>query len=572
MKKLSLLFCAVLASATLLATPAVQRQAVKANINFNVSKENSAVQMQVAAKQNVPSLNLRKIEQATAAMETDTMLALYRTPYQFSTGIPSYNPRTGKGGIGYDYGAYIVLPFADSVLYYNAYNLTPEWELPSTGSATGASIKVEAGEYAGAFDIPTLSYNPNIIATSDTTQILFNPYTFGSLWNAPDASEGMLAPDYIEVTQAGYYSEYSGCRFGDGWGWNNIWGAAALGNYSYGTKIINPWIAPTTETIETISPYTGADTTMTVEIPTYFDSIVSVIYNAETMYIGQINVAVWTASDTDEFFPDSANDVITMTILPIKGDTAIDWENPIATTTAGKADYAGASSWLGTLAFKFYKVDPVAGTTQQVPVIVDGSFAVVFSGLSKNTTDLGFVTDVHSKFPDAPEAATYFADYSEGELALETLWTSPNNILMSFASVWPSIQGIPEEIKVPLEGAEITVTLPTNVWAEDLEIESDDWIEVEAVTEESDAGDFLFAIDVTLTVEESDIDREGLIEIDALGKIYEVVVKQTADAPSAIENAVKVVNDGKLYNVLGIEVDEDYKGVVIRNGEKFLQR
>ena len=108
-----------------------------------------------------------------------------------------------------------------------------------------------------------------------------------------------------------------------------------------------------------------------------------------------------------------------------------------------------------------------------------------------------------------------------------------------------------------------------------MEISSDDWIEIEAVSETEGEGDdeeFLYAIDVTLTVEESDVEREGLIEIDALGRTYQIVVRQTNDAPSAIENAVKVVNDGKLYNVLGIEVDEDYKGVVIRNGEKFLQR
>ena len=41
--------------------------------------------------------------------------------------------------------------------------------------------------------------------------------------------------------------------------------------------------------------------------------------------------------------------------------------------------------------------------------------------------------------------------------------------------------------------------------------------------------------------------------------------------PTAINNVVRTVNDGKLYNVLGIEVDEDYKGVVIRNGQKFLK-
>ena len=37
-----------------------------------------------------------------------------------------------------------------------------------------------------------------------------------------------------------------------------------------------------------------------------------------------------------------------------------------------------------------------------------------------------------------------------------------------------------------------------------------------------------------------------------------------------IEN-VTFKNNNKLYNVLGQEVNEDYKGVVIRNGEKFIK-
>lgn len=31
------------------------------------------------------------------------------------------------------------------------------------------------------------------------------------------------------------------------------------------------------------------------------------------------------------------------------------------------------------------------------------------------------------------------------------------------------------------------------------------------------------------------------------------------------------LNNGKTYNLLGIEVDENYKGIVIRDGKKYLQ-
>lgn len=51
-------------------------------------------------------------------------------------------------------------------------------------------------------------------------------------------------------------------------------------------------------------------------------------------------------------------------------------------------------------------------------------------------------------------------------------------------------------------------------------------------------------------------------------KIVFKVVKVTY--PEGIDD-VKFRNDGKTYNVLGLEVGDDYKGVVIRNGEKFIR-
>lgn len=36
--------------------------------------------------------------------------------------------------------------------------------------------------------------------------------------------------------------------------------------------------------------------------------------------------------------------------------------------------------------------------------------------------------------------------------------------------------------------------------------------------------------------------------------------------------AENVINDGRIFNVMGIEVDENYRGLVIRNGKKYLQK
>ena len=62
------------------------------------------------------------------------------------------------------------------------------------------------------------------------------------------------------------------------------------------------------------------------------------------------------------------------------------------------------------------------------------------------------------------------------------------------------------------------------------------------------------------------------IKLSRYGRELVFKVVKVDEKPQGINNVIRTVNDNKLYNVLGIEVDEDYKGVVIRNGEKFLQR
>ncbi len=42
---------------------------------------------------------------------------------------------------------------------------------------------------------------------------------------------------------------------------------------------------------------------------------------------------------------------------------------------------------------------------------------------------------------------------------------------------------------------------------------------------------------------------------------------------AGIENvAVSDVEDGPIYNLHGVQVDENYKGVVIKNGKKYLNK
>lgn len=49
-------------------------------------------------------------------------------------------------------------------------------------------------------------------------------------------------------------------------------------------------------------------------------------------------------------------------------------------------------------------------------------------------------------------------------------------------------------------------------------------------------------------------------------------VAMTADTQSGIENIMSEKGDDYIYNIFGQKVDENYKGIVIRNGKKFMNR
>lgn len=569
MKKLFSLFCVALASATLLAIPTVtKRQTVENPKAMSMTVKQAPAEV-VNANQTV-TFRVDDAKKVIAEVQTDTMLAYYKVANQFVTGTPS-------GGMQYVDYAQIVVPFADSVTFKNGYNVpsTPEWEVGDE-VATGQTFAIEAGEFGGEFDLPTLKYNPALISTSDTTAVYFNPYQFGNLFTSYYAQHGfvnnvLMAPSYLQsITQCGYFTDYAYDDGEETYGSGTaIFGGGSLGYYKYGYNIRNPF---NPDTIVTPAAGGGNDTTLQYH---NFDTIMQLVKNTETMYIWQMSVQV-ADFENKRLFADSST-VLTMTILPVTSTGAIDWNNPIAVGLGGLKTFVPYVSkgtvynHMGLLMFYFYEQD-AAGMVQRVPVIADGSFVVAISGLTQDGVSLGFYSD-NPYLEDIPASQTYFPYFKNGKRFITQLWTVPANVIVNLYAIWPGIQGLPEEVNVPLSGGTLTVTLPTNVWAEDMDIIGEDWIDIEVESEVENPGtedeEFLYAVDATITIDATDAPRKGEIVIDALGKIYTITVNQ-GTTPTSIES-VKKINDNKLYNVLGIEVDENYKGVVIRNGEKFLQ-
>ena len=67
--------------------------------------------------------------------------------------------------------------------------------------------------------------------------------------------------------------------------------------------------------------------------------------------------------------------------------------------------------------------------------------------------------------------------------------------------------------------------------------------------------------------------RTGVVSITADGHVYEMTINQgkVESDDTAVENVVAPLFDNKIYNLLGVEVDENYNGIVIKNGKKFIQ-
>ena len=101
------------------------------------------------------------------------------------------------------------------------------------------------------------------------------------------------------------------------------------------------------------------------------------------------------------------------------------------------------------------------------------------------------------------------------------------------------------------------------------DVETPDWVEATI------NGDYLaeynaVVIEMTAEALTEGTGRQDVVTVIADGRRVEFTLTQ-GEVPTGVENVVAPSFDGKTYNLLGVEVDENYKGVVIKNGQKFIQ-
>jgi hypothetical protein len=539
MKKFTLIVCAL---ATTVASFAGQMRESKAVMRTTAPVTRYA-EAKLATDEPINALASR-----LADLKKDTVWVPYVTDNTFNAGVPSL-------GLRYIEEADIITPLVESLTFYNYYGLKSSWVLNGEEVANDTAFVMPLGKL-GRFDMPLMK-TPSVVA--DTVEYIIPDYEFGALFTSFYAEYGFkntvnVAPaDLKPLTKCHMHTEMEIDPWGDqtyGTDWTYV-GAGSMGNYSYGTKLKNPYLSTDDKTV-------------------YMDTILSYIANPSVIYIASATLGIYSYNTVL-----GEGDEVRLSLYPVT-EEGIDFENPLGSATAtidNYVPYSSSSKWLGLLTFNFMDVDPITGAETKVPVIAEGDFVAVLENINNGTADFGILTD----YLDGVIGETYFVfTDANGELNIKSMWQEPSSLLLNFNAILPEFVA-PEFVEFASNDADSKeIEIPSNVWDEDMEIDADEWITVEVATqsheetEEGETYDIHDLVDVlTISVEATEEPRVGEILINALGK--EIVIKvYQGQEPQGINN-IKAVNDNKMYNVLGVEVNEDYKGIVIRNGEKFVR-
>lgn len=325
------------------------------------------------------------------------------------------------------------------------------------------------------------------------------------------------------------------------------------------------------------------------------DTLGILVNNLGLMKIEKILFPIYNSGQLNDSLVFPVDAVLRVAIFPLK-DGDIDFTDTIATTEMTRNDFVNAgATWgtAGTIAAKFYDTD-IFGATTQVPVYVNGPFYVQLTNYNESGCDFGIYEDWHNPFTGTTVyqyKGKISPRYSRGNGGK---WGQ--NLGVSFDAYWPTLindttstndAALPAQ---PAEGWDLNAQaaggfayydedienqasyLYSNVYPDEWTIDYDvDWIEVAVDT--TYLGDYgvvmvgFYAEEIPADVET----RTAVVTIEADGAEQIFNITQINDRSALITTKPDELFDNKLYNVLGIEVGEDYQGVVIRNGEKFVR-
>ena len=459
---------------------------------------------------------------------------------------------------GQMYVPIILLPYQDVTVWENRVMSNPagSWivEAPTTWDVDG-----------------------QVTANSQTCEATYDPLLFSDLYNLPVTNDHSILLDGVSVEVKGYqYGSSEANKFvvsapiagqfveganmpmtlcgmycdpllndGDSRDWYVV-GAGSYGDYSIGTGL----------NIEGKS----------------IDTIGSIVRNVSPMKVEQLDIMVCDKTNQGGayMFPEGASVKVEIFAADLTAGL-IDTTEPLYTTVMTGEDYTEFNTQLGMISARFYEEDIFGGLTQ-VPIILEGDFYVQFTNFNESGCRFGFISDYTT-----PGGTTLYT--WDGEFT--TLWSDGGaNMLINFDAYWPTIMYFSSDVLVaPVEGgiamdgeyeavALYSTVLDFENWGE---VEAPEWIEY--VLDESvlSTNGYVVAQFAAAPLPAGETGRTGIVTVDADGFKLDIVIKQGDGGPATgVENVVVPANN-KTYNLLGVEVDETYKGIVIKNGQKTIQ-
>lgn len=533
MKKISLFVCAIS-----LATFATAQEAVQ-NVNELRTPTQRKINF-VDVEQNQP-MTFEPFNAESVAKQKAAAVEYYASDYYYTDGMM----HAGVASNFYGWAPMILLPYQDEVVWHNALGAT-DWMVNNQTYATGTDSYTANYGVNGVYYLPqtkahTLTFEIDTVAHRDTT-VNISGYIYAEGEEDQFLTVAYHGDENIVMTLCGMYTDT--INGGDGNDFYRI-GAGDAGSYSYGTGL-------------KVSTGKTADT------------IGVIVRNLGVMKLEQINIPVYNASkSTAAIIPANGNVKLTIYAADLTQGAIYTNEVLAETTITAKDLVVVNNQGVATLVAKFYETN-ILGVENQVPVVIGGDFYVELTNFNETKCDFGIFSDYYT-----PGGTTLF--HVDGQYT--TLWRGGgSNLAMGFDAYYPTLfnDTTANTLNVSLAGGVATyengqnyVAMFTNVnpvkgW----EIDAPDWMEYAMdTTYLTKYG--MVAVQITAEAYTDGAGREGEFVITADDAVeYTIVVKQ--GTVTAIDQT-KYLFDNKRYNLLGIEVDENYKGVVIRNGEKFIQ-
>lgn len=531
MKKISLFVCAVS-----LATFAIAQETVQ-----NVNELRTPTQRKInfiSVEQEQP-MTFEPFNAATVAKQKAAAEEFYVSDYYYCEGMM----HAGLTADFYGWVPMILLPYQDSIVWKNAVGATT-WTVNGREVATDTNSYVTGYGVNGTYYLPQTKEHTFTFTKGETdTTVNVSGYMYGA--SEPKqflASAISGGEDNIIMTLCGMYTDTLN-------GGNDLYrvGAKPYGNYSYGTGL-------------KIAEGKTADT------------IGVIVRNLAVMKINQINIPVYNASKNSELIiPENGSVKLTIYPTDLSKDSIYSNEEPIAETTMTANDFLDAGSGMGTLVAKFYETN-ILGDLVETPLVIDGDFYVELTNFNESGCDFGIYSDYYT-----PGGTTLFTINGQ----YKTLWSGGgSNLAIGFDAYYPTLFSDTTDnvLSAPLlggvaayENGRSDILLYTNADPElGLTIEAPDWVKYEMDTTLFSDYSVVFLTIEAEQYTESGTGREGEVVITADDVVvYTLLIKQGV-VTEAIDQT-KYLFDNKLYNVLGIEVDEKYQGIVIKNGQKYLQ-